>query len=309
MKYSQLTESELNYGSQNLESSLTDKPFVRCNGQIPFLDKTHKITVEGVKWELYSLMRFRTHYVVTCMECAGNSRQSLPYHTEGLQWDNRAVSNVVWGGVLLREMLHKIPSGTKEIVFTSMDNEFVRSLPLEVIYERPVMIAYLMNYRDISHEHGGPMRLVVPGWYGMASVKWLDKIYLSDKPFRGKYQTEKYNYIDEEGVMTPVTTVLPKSLITSVHFQNPVVICGKAWSGNKIEKVELKLDDVWMDTDIKKRNGDYGWVTWEKKLNLKGSHKISTRATDVSGFTQPDTSFWNFYGYGNNAIQTIGITV
>jgi len=305
------SEADRNYGADDLGPTLTKQSYVRCNGQIPSIPKDYALVVQEekeAKWDIYSLMRFGAKHVTVCMECAGNSRQSLPYEVEGLQWDNRAVSNVCWGGIYLRDILHKIPKDAKEIVFTSFDKEFTRSLPIEVIYERPVMLAWLMNYRNLPIEQGAPLRLIVPGWYGMASVKWLEKIYFT-KAFEGKYQTEKYTYKDKEGNKVPVTVSLPKSLITSISTQNPIVIKGKAWSGYKVEKVEVRIDGVWVDAEITASSGDYGWVTWEKKMILKGMHELASRATDAKGITQPDIFSYNFYGYGNNAVQTIHFSV
>lgn len=298
-----------NYGSQDLSATITQEPFVRCNAPIPNVPKNHAVTIddviEKVKWDVVALQRCKIIYQIVCIECAGNSRNRLPYQTEGLQWDNCAVSNTIWGGVLLREVLHRVPSWTKEIVFTSLDKEFIRSLPIEVIYERQVMLATTMNYKPLTPEHGAPIRLIVPGWYGMASVKWLDRIYFVDQPFEGKYQTDKYTYKTTNKV--PVTVILPKSLIISATIQNPVVIKGKAWSGYDIEKVELSIDDTWTDVDTKQCNG---WVLWEKKVVLPpGKHKIASRATDISGATQPEKYSYNEYGYGNNAIQVIELSI
>ncbi len=303
-----MNESQ-NYGAKSLESVITNPHYVRCNGKIPNVDKNHAVTITDAKgtkkWDVFSLRRFVMKTFCVCMECAGNSRKKLPYPTEGLQWDNKAVSNAPWGGVLLSELLYKIPEDAQEIVFTSKDEEFTRSLPVSILAERPVLLAYQMHYQNLRPEYGAPIRLIVPGWYGMASVKWLDKIYFVNKPFEGKYQTEKYIYKEKE----PVTVMLPKSLIISIETQNPVLIKGKAWSGYPIEKVELGIDGEWINADIVGRSGEYGWVMWEKKVILGGKRKLSSKATDKSGKTQPHEYSYNLHGYGNNAIQSMEIVV
>lgn len=296
---------DYNYPSGNLEHIVTKKPYVRCNAGIPKIPKGHQVTICKATWDDRSLMRFKNHHATVCMECAGNSRSSLPYKTEGLCWENGAVANFVWNGTLLRDLIHFIPPGTSEIVFTSLDKEFTRSLPVSAMYETEIMVARGLNGERIPIEHGGPFRLVVPGYYGMASVKWLDNIYLASDPFEGKYQTDKYNYINGDSKL-PCTYMFPKSLITSVGFQNPVTIKGKAWSGYPIEKVEMCLDGTWLPTTIVSTTGKYGWVSWEFTATLaKGKHKIASCAYDAKGRKQPEHPPYNLYGYGNNAIQEI----
>ncbi len=302
----------MNYSAKSLESIITHPHYVRCNGQIPNLDNDHFVTITDAKgtkkWDMFSLRRFPIKTFCVCMECAGNSRNKLPYTTEGLQWDNKAVSNAPWGGVLLNDVIYKVPPDAQEFVFTSKDEEFSRSLPVSVLKEKPILLAYQMHYQNLKPEYGAPIRLIVPGWYGMASVKWLDQIYFVNKPFEGKYQTEKYTYKDKDKKI-PVTVMVPKSLITSVEVQNPIVIKGKAWSGHPIEKVEVGIEGDWVEAEIVGRTGEYGWVTWQKHMVLNGKYKISSRATDKSGATQPDEFSYNEYGYGNNAIQYLEITV
>jgi sulfane dehydrogenase subunit SoxC len=302
-----------NYGSKDWESP-THFPYVRCNTPIPRVPANAKINLKYGAWSIWhgldGLNQFPQHQEMVCMECAGNSRKSLHYEVPGLKWDNRAVSNIIWSGPLLRDVINPnfMEKGTSEIVFTSHDKLFTRSLPIEEIYKRPVMIATKMNNRPLMPEHGYPTRLIVPGWYGMASVKWLKEIALVKESFEGEYQTEKYTYkVDDTKV--PVTVLRPKSIITSIGVQTPVVVKGKAWSGCQIDRVEVSDGREWKEAKLTKL-GEYGWVGFECEFDLEmGKYRISSRATDKDNHTQPETNSYNFYGYGNNAIQSIEITI
>jgi DMSO/TMAO reductase YedYZ molybdopterin-dependent catalytic subunit len=302
----------INTPSEDVTTLYTKKPFVRCNHPIPEI-KDWSLMVEDLNgksssWSIYALKRFKKRALTVCLECAGNSRKYLPYPTEGLQWNNCAVSNEIYFGAYLSD-LHLNLNGAKEVIFVGCDEEFKRSLPVEVINNTPILLAYEMNGYGLSMEHGAPLRLIVPGWYSMASVKWLNRIIISKESLKSKYQTDKYVYIYEDGSREPVTLMKPKSMITQINPQTNT-IRGKAWTGNPpIEKVEVSIDGKWHNSTITETSGTYGWVIWEKRFTelSVGQHRVCSRAWDKKG-CQPDKFEYNALGYGNNAVQPFYFT-
>lgn len=302
---------KLNYGTVDLENPTTKQPFVRCNASVPQIsDKDYRLTItcqgKEHKWSMYELKRFQKRNLTVCLECAGNSRKFLSYAKTENQWDNTAISNCYYSGMYLREILGSIPLESEEIHFKSYDGEFERSIPAETYYEIPILLAWEMNMRPLSPENGFPLRLIVPGWYGMAAVKWLKSIEVSGSKLEGTYQTKKYNYINKE--KTPVTFMKPKSIITQINPQNPLTIKGYAWSGKPIIKVEVSLNNQWFETQLES-HGEYGWLSWKFAQHVEpGTYKISSRAYDKTG-CQPEKSEYNLYGYGNNHIQSCTINL
>jgi DMSO/TMAO reductase YedYZ molybdopterin-dependent catalytic subunit len=178
-----------------------------------------------------------------------------------------------------------------------------------------------MNDQDLTSQHGYPLRLIVPGWYGMASVKWLQEITAITQPFTGFFQSKEYVYIGEHGIpdQTPVANMRVRSLITNPEGSTKISgdtihISGIAWSGDgKVEKVELSFDngDIWHEAALQPASTGYEVARWEYKWQPKeaGRYSIIARAKDTQGNTQPLKSIWNKGGYGNNAAHQIELTI
>ena len=218
-----------------------------------------------------------------------------------------------------------IKAGVSEVVFRGRDAgvknnqylHFKRSLPIAKALHPEVMIAYEYNGKPISHKHGFPFRLVVPGWYGMASVKWLNDIILIKDKFTGPFQNDDYVYYYKNGTSEHVTTnhvnstiqqPLDKQLIKSGANE----IKGIAWTGSGvISKVEISFDDGghWEQAKLEKIPKEHQTVSWTylKEFESGTEYHISVRATDSEGTTQPADAIWNKKGYGYNA--TMKITV
>src|SRR5438067_187664 len=180
--------------------------------------------------------------MVVTLECAGNGRRFLEPKVPGEQWGLGAVGTATWTGASLRDVLRAIaiPSGTVELLFRGADEgvpkdlgrriRYERSLPIDVALGDDILVAYLMEREPIPPEHGGPLRLIVPGWYGMASVKWLERITLLDTPFAGFFQKDRY-VIDGK----PLRHIAPRAVLLSP--QDGAVVerglweVGYAWSG------------------------------------------------------------------------------
>jgi len=195
-----------------------------------------------------------------------------------------------------------------EVLFTGADGGgYQRSLPREVAMDPGTLLAYEMNGSPIPPEFGGPVRLVVPGWYGMASVKWVDRIEAVEEPFQGEFQSQRYVYAP--GV--PVTRIRIKSMFTEapevVRAGVPVRIAGLAWGGEGIGRVEVEVDGELLEARLVGPVLPHAWRRFELEWAPRsvGPHVLVCRATDIQGQSQPDEPDWNELGYGNNAAQRI----
>ena len=280
-------------------------------------------------------LKMPSHEIVSLMECAGNSRSTMQPPAEGVQWDNGAVSVSRWKGVSVKAILEQagLKASATDVLFEGTDSgkdahsgnqlTYAMSVPLEKLLNEDTLLAYEMNGETLPKDHGFPIRLLVPGWYGMASVKWLDKITVMDHPNGGFHEMDYRIYPATDGKsdaqVERVTTLKVKSLIStpakgSVLAPGSYTIKGVAWSGDgTITKVEVSTDDdrSWREAKLEEPNGNYSWqhfeIDWEAK-NL-GHSLIRCRATDSAGNVQPMLANWNFRGYRCNSIHSVPITV
>jgi DMSO/TMAO reductase YedYZ molybdopterin-dependent catalytic subunit len=291
-------EPPLNREAEHLESFITPDHFVRCHFAQPLPPST--LFVGGAhpaSWSVESLQRLPPETITVTMECAGNARAGMSPLPPGEPWQLGAVSTAVWSGVPLQSLL-SLRDDAVEILARGADG-FERSLPVEEIGR--ALVALEMNGGPIPPPHGGPMRLIVPGWYGVASVKWLESIEALVQPFAGHFQTEQYIY--DGGA--PVTTMRVRS-----HILTPSR--GWAWSGDgPITAVEVSLDSgPWQAAAVGRPLSRYAWVPWQAALEIgPGRHTLRARARDAAGHVQPEVPPWNRLGYGNNAVATLIFSV
>jgi DMSO/TMAO reductase YedYZ molybdopterin-dependent catalytic subunit len=279
------------------------------------------------------LQNMRSKTQVVTLECAGNGRAMFDPPTEGEKWGLGAVSTAEWTGVPLAEILDRagIRSGAKEVLFRGADGgtvdgrpesmRFERSLQVDDARDADVLLAYAMNGEPLPAEHGYPLRLIVPRWYAVASVKWLSEIELIDRTFTGYYQGDKYRYEWERDggmVSEPVTLQRVRALITEPTPQTEVhpgdlAIRGVAWSGAApIARVEVSVSGGdWQEARLVSERNRYSWQWWElmTRVEKAGDLSLRARATDLAGRTQPERAEWNRLGYGNNAIQEVPVRV
>jgi DMSO/TMAO reductase YedYZ molybdopterin-dependent catalytic subunit len=272
--------------------------------------------------------------LLVTLECAGNARTDLKPPAEGEPWGYGAVSTAEWTGVPLSHVLQAtgISSSAVEVIAYGADAghvpaagatlSYARSLPITYTLESDALLAYAMNGEPLPPEHGFPVRLIVPGWYGMASVKWVTRLVAVADPFRGFYQADRYVMAHpgpDEIPPTPLTTVAVRSLIAHPPDGASLpsgthVIRGLAWSGAApVAQVAVSLDggQSWQPAELTGDPARYAWRRWEYTLhiNAPGQVSISSRAVDSAGNTQPAEPVWNYLGYANNAVQTIRLTV
>ncbi|MDP8910267.1 MAG: sulfite oxidase [Chloroflexota bacterium] len=306
---------------------------------IPVLDPAAwRLRVGGeVRRELeLTLDEIRARPAITIpvtLECAGNGRARLEPRPMTQPWLNEAVATAEWTGTSLAGVLEEaeIEAGAVEVVFTGADHgieggeelDYARSLPLSEATRPEVLLAYEMNGRALEPQHGFPLRLLVPGWYGMTSVKWLSSIIAVSEPFRGFHQAVAYHYQrseDEPG--EPVTRIRPRALMVPPGFPDfperrryvepgAVTINGRAWSGSApITRVELGVDGEWFEATLAEPVGEWAWRGWSHEWEATpGEHTLVCRATDATGGTQPTEQPWNLQGMGNNLIQEVHVTV
>jgi DMSO/TMAO reductase YedYZ molybdopterin-dependent catalytic subunit/rhodanese-related sulfurtransferase/glyoxylase-like metal-dependent hydrolase (beta-lactamase superfamily II) len=310
--------------------------YVRNHFPAPVIDAdTWRVDVGGLverplALSLRDLSRLPSETRVVTLECAGNGRYSLDPPVAGEPWRLGAVSTAEWTGVPLTEVLDRVgvlPAAT-DVMFRGADEgpvdgrrepvHFERGLPLDTARDAQALLAYAMNGEPLPVQHGYPVRLVVPSWYGVASVKWLATIELADHPFDGYFQTTKYCYEVDGAPRQPVTLQRVRAVITDpIDGQQlpagDVVVRGVAWSGAApIAHVEVSINGgAWREARLIGERHRHRWQWWEllTQLDQPGAASLRARATDLAGRTQPEMPEWNRHGYGNNAIQRVLVNV
>jgi DMSO/TMAO reductase YedYZ molybdopterin-dependent catalytic subunit len=286
---------------------------------------------------LADLRRRPGRTIVSTMECAGNGRAMLSPRPLSQPWLLEAVGTAEWHGVPLDDLLAEAEplADATEVVFTGadrgieggIDQHYQRSLALDEARRDEVVLAYALNGAPLPPQHGFPLRLLVPGWYGMTNVKWLTRITVVDEPFAGPQQARSYRvrqHEEEDG--DPVTRIEPRSLMMPpgvpdfltrrrILTTGPCVLQGRAWSGwAPIDLVEVSVDGgrTWLRGDLA---GDaaspWAWESWTYHWTppRPGDYELSSRATDRTGRVQPTSTVWNLGGYANNAVQRLAVTV
>ena len=270
------------------------------------------------------------------MECAGNGRALLEPRPLSQPWLTEAVGTARWRGVPLAALLEEAgpTAGAVDVLFAGLDRgveaeveqRYERSLPLAEAVEAGAVVAYEMNGGPIPPQHGFPVRLVVPGWYGMTNVKWLSEIALLTEPYTGYQVATAYRFRrseDEEG--RPVTRMRPRSLmvppgVPDFYSRGRIVdagavrLEGRAWSGRApVVRVEVSVDGgaSWSDADVTHDfEGPWAWCGWTAPWEASpGEHVLCCRATDATGDAQPLEPEWNLGGYENNAVQRVPVLV
>jgi len=313
--------------------------YVRNHFQIPRLDPaTWRLEVGGLverplSLGLRDLHTMRSQTLVVTLECAGNGRARLSPPVEGEKWDLGAVSTAEWTGVPLVEVLDRagVKPGGREVVFRGADSgsvgersgtiHFERSLGLADAQDSEVLLAYAMNGEPLPVQHGYPLRVIVPRWYAVSSVKWLSGIEVIGESFAGHYQSDAYFFEyerDGQVVREPATLQRVRALITEPRAADSLepgdlAIRGVAWSGaSPIARVEVSVDGgPWQESRLVGDRNRHSWQWWEliTRIERAGTTTVRARATDLAGRTQPDEPPWNRLGYGNNAIQELTLRI
>ena len=307
---------------------------------IPIVDpKTWTLTIEGLVNNPYTLTldeikELPSITMPVTMECAGNGRAFMDPRPINQPWMREAVSTAEWTGTPLKAVIERAGLSTDaiELLFTGLDygtqsdvdQFYQRSLTIDQAMREEVFLAYEMNGAPLEPQHGAPLRLVVPGWYGMTSVKWLDKIEAIDTAFNG-LQMQFYRETsgsEDEGVAIETMKVralmAPPGWNTFPSLERCVeagahMLVGRAWAGyNSISKVEVSTDGgkSWNDAVLDEPIGPYAWRGWRYEWNATvGKHTLMVRATDSEGVAQPLEQTWTFYGVANNGVASLDVQV
>jgi DMSO/TMAO reductase YedYZ molybdopterin-dependent catalytic subunit/rhodanese-related sulfurtransferase len=313
--------------------------YVRNHFETPRLDPVSwRLEVIGLverplRLSLRDLHNMRSETLVATLECAGNGRSAFDPPADGEQWQLGAVSTAEWTGVPLAEILDRAALAPEalEIVFRGADQgnvgeaadpiRFERSLQVTDAGHSGSLLAYAMNGEPLPLEHGYPLRLIVPGWYAVASVKWLTEIEVIGSPFTGFFQTKRYFYETQcNGTVArePVRLQQVRSVITQPSAGQEVsagdlVVRGVAWSGAApIDKVEVSIGHgPWQNARLIGQCHRHSWQWWEllTRVDSPGETTLRARATDLAGRTQPERPCWNRLGYGGNGVQHVPLLV
>jgi sulfane dehydrogenase subunit SoxC len=269
------------------------------------------------------------------MECAGNGRALLEPRAISQPWLREAIGTAEWTGTPLRGLLDEAGAreGALEVLFTGLDRgveggeeqAYERALTLDDARRADVLLAYAVNGVPLPPQHGFPLRLVVPGWYGMTSVKWLDRITVLGEPFAGYQHVTSYRVRQaEEDAGEPVTRMEPRALMVPPGIPDfatrdrhlvpgHVTLHGRAWSGyGEIVSVEVSADGgaSWVGAELEPHVSHAAWRGWSAGWDATpGEHVLCCLATDASGRRQPLAGPWNLGGYANNEVQRVLVRV
>jgi DMSO/TMAO reductase YedYZ molybdopterin-dependent catalytic subunit len=309
----------------------SDRFYVRNHFGIPALDHgSWRLRVGGLagrslSLSLAELRSLPSQTALATLECAGNGRSGMEPPVPGEPWDVGAVGTAAWTGVPLAEVLARAAPrpAAREVVFRGADSgrvsgragpvHFERSLPLRQACSAEPLLAYAMNGAPLPAQHGYPLRLIVPGWYGVASVKWLTDIELTSEAFAGHFQVYRYQIGGQPLTRQAVRSVITEPRAGDTVQPGEISVRGLAWSGAApIVRVEVRIGgQPWQEAVLTGRRHRYAWRSWElsARVGQPGSVTVLARATDTIGRTQPSQPAWNPLGYASNAIHQIRISV
>lgn len=308
----------------SLDSFITpnERFYVRCHFPIPELSAGDwRLKIEGavtspfeLSYEKLRQMPART--ITATIECAGNGRSVLEPKVHGVPWGMGAVGNATWRGLPLRDLLERAgpKSSAAGVILEGADRgeiqatprppgeiHYARSLPLEEAME-DALLAWEMNGEPLTPAHGFPLRAVVPGWFGMASVKWLQRIVVTDRPFSGYYETIDYAYWEQRNGLAELKPL--REMKVKAQIARPAageILCanvaypvrGAAWAArDEVGKVELSSDSgaTWQEARLLGNPVKNAWRFWEFQWQTPaqaGKYSLIARATDSAGRTQP----------------------
>jgi DMSO/TMAO reductase YedYZ molybdopterin-dependent catalytic subunit len=292
--------------------------FVRNHFDVPQLDAAGwRLSVSGcvarpltLSYDELNDMPQRT--LLATIECAGNGRSFLTPRVAGVPWGAGAVAHAEWSGVPLRDVLELagVNDDAVEIVCQGADRgtepdhpqvmPFARGLTLEKALHRDTLLALRMNGEPLTPDHGYPVRLLVPGWYGVASVKWLSRVEAVREPFAGYFQTTKYTIQRRQGGKTAPVTIQGMAIKSEIVRPSTGAtlglgrqrLFGLAWAGEEaVSRVEVSVDGgtSWSIAELLGPFAPYSWTVWEFLWHVReaGSYRLLSRAMSASGRTQP----------------------
>ena len=301
----------------------------------------YRLTIDGMvtkrqELTLADLQKLPQHTVPATIECTGNGRSFFSPKIPGVQWGRGGIGNAEWTGPRIAELL-TLAGANPSATYLEADGadsglantpDFIRSLPIKKAYHRATILALKMNGQPLPDLHGSPARLIVPGWDGTSSVKWVVRLTAAAQAHTGFYMNPGYRY--PKFALPPGTPARPaeleviegmpvKSSITAPEDRStvklgPIAIRGFAWAGEEaIERVEVSTDggSKWHAAELSKEKLPFAWrlFKFDWRPVQPGYYTILSRATDTAAHVQPVVAQWNPSGYLWNAIDRVGVNV
>lgn len=313
---------EMPFGLLDGWTTPNEQFYIRSHFPVPEVElKSWRLKIEGavaqpLEFSYDELCALPAQTFPATLECAGNSRVFLVPKVKGTQWELGAVGNAQWTGVSLGELLRKagVADGAVDVILEGADCgqiseapkpagkiHYARSIPLGKAIDG-VLLATEMNGEPLAPSHGFPLRAIVPGWYGMAAVKWLQRIVVIEHPYNGYFQTVDYAFWqrDSAGVaLVPITRMQVKAVIARpginevVPAGTPYEVAGAAWtSDGEVVRVELSTDggNSWREASLGEEQAPNSWRLWKWTWDVPrtpGPCTLLARASDSSGRRQP----------------------
>jgi len=309
---------------------------------IPFVDAAEwRLQIGGAVQQpqllrLEDLQRRPERTLRVTLECAGDGRALLKPRPISQPWLTGGVSTAEWTGTPLAPLLEEagLQPGAVTVVFSGLDHgfeggveqDYQRGLTIEEASHPDALLAWGMNGRPLEPQHGYPLRLVIPGWYGMAHVKWLHGIEVGTEPFTGYQNATAYRYSEsraEAGM--PVDLMRVRSLLvppgtpdfltrSRVVRRGAVDLEGRAWSGHApITRVDVSTDggETWQGAEVEESDHPSAWQYWSYRWTAAtpGTYELCCRASDADGNEQPMEQFWTARGMGNNTVHRVAVIV
>lgn len=293
--------------------------FVRNHFPAPEIDlRTWRLRLEGcverpMEWTWEELTALPCRTVFATVECAGNGRSFLQPRVAGVPWGAGAIGHAEWTGIPVRALLEEagVKPDATEVAFEGADRgsesdhpepmSFARSLPLKKALHRDTLLAIRMNGELLDANHGFPVRLFVPGWYGVASVKWLTRMEVLNRPFRGYFQTTKYTFQRRTSAGIETEIIGPMQVKSEIIRPRSGEVLGAgtnrifgiAWAGEEaVARVEVSTDGgrSWSDADLIGPQAPYSWNLWEYlwEVPAAGNYPLLARAVSATGRVQPE---------------------
>lgn len=328
-------------GGPNYESPL-DQIVGLITPEALFFQRDHFYTpvVDGSTWSLRvegsavehptdfsykDILNMPSRSQLAWIECSGNGRSFFDLFggkaASGGQWHLGAISVAEWTGVQLSEVLKRagVKGNAVDVVLEGVDvGKVARPIPINVAMQSNTLLAYALNGETLPNDHGFPLRAIVPGWVGVANIKWLGRIQVEPQPIKTTYNTDLYTMQGPDYPDRPALTLQNIKSAVGLPWDGTITagniaIHGFAWSAyGKISKVEYSVDGGknWGQATLEEPNTPFVWVRWQFRWNATpGKYGIMLRATDEKGNTQPDKVPWNQQGYLYNAVIPYPITV
>lgn len=304
--------------------------FVRDHTKTPLIDsKTWRLKIEGsgiekpMELTYDELLSLPSLSVIRYIECAGNGRSffegAYGKKADGTQWKLGAIGVAEWTGVPLSEVLNRagLKKSARDVMPEGLDDLKVRRpMPVAKALEEDTLLVYAMNGQPLPPDHGFPVRVLMPGWIGVANIKWLGRLEVSEQPLFSNWNTETYVLIGPDYMAAPPAkgpALSNQDLKSAVELPwggevgaGRRLVRGRSWSPyGKIANVEYSLDQgkIWQTARLREPNIAAAWARWDFEWEPKpGKQTIRVRATDEKGNTQPDKVPFNQQGYLYNAM-------